>query len=168
MAKLKRGAHMLFLNVKGMQTPAWYLVGKDIEDMSVDMGGGFETKKNILDETSVTDEGYTPSIEATPYYADPEDDIYDFLEDLALGRKSGDDCKAQYMEVIAKDKAASSHTAYTEDCKIEINSYGGDTSGFQIEFTIHPDGNRKKGTAALDKDKKPTFTEDTATVSGTE
>lgn len=158
MAKLSRGALMHFLNVAGSASPAWYLIGKNIDDMSVDMGGSFETSKNILDETSVTDEGYAPSVSVAPYYCDPEDEIYDWMLDITLGRKSGDDCKASYMEVVAASPEDSSHTAYTEDCYIEIVSYGGDTTGFQIEYNIHPAGNRVKGTATLDNTKKPTFT----------
>lgn len=162
--KLKRSAHRLFLNTKGAESPTWYWVGKDIDDMSVDMGGSFETKKNIMDETSVSDTGYTPSIAATPYYADPDDAIYSFLEDLALNRKSGDDCLAEYLEVIVKDTESENHEAWKEDCKIEINSYGGPTDGYQIEFTVHPAGNRTKGTAKI-TNKVPTFTETSAALS---
>ena len=100
--KLKRSAHRFFLNVKG-DTPEWYWVGKDIDDMSVEMNGSFETKKNIMDESSVTDTGYNPSVSATPYFADPDDAIYAFLEDIAMNRKSGDDCKAECLEVIVKE-----------------------------------------------------------------
>ena len=154
--KLKRSAHRFFLNVKG-DSPEWYWVGKDIEDLSVEMNGTFETRTNIMDETSVSDEGYAPSVSATPYYADPEDAIYSFLEDIALNRKSGDDCKAECLEVIVKDTESATHKAWKEDCKIEIVSYGGPTDGYQIEFNVHPSGNRVEGTAKIEN-KVPTFT----------
>lgn len=156
MAKLKRSALAHYLNTSKALGGNWYLIGKDIDDMSVDMNGSFETKKNILDETSVTDTGYQPSIAVTPYYADPSDSIYDFLMDLALGRKSGDDAKAQYMEVIVTDASAETHEAWKEDCRIEIISYGGGTDGVTIEYTIHPDGNRVKGSVKIE-DKVPTW-----------
>lgn len=155
--KLKRGAHALY--VKGGGTSAkYYLVGKDIDDMSVDMNGSFETTANILDEVSVNDTGYQPQVSVSPYYANPEDAIYPFLLDLAMNRKSGDDCKGKYLEVIAESKEETAHKAWEEDCKIEIVSYGGDTNGFQIEFNILPDGNRVEGTATIGADKLPTFT----------
>lgn len=154
--KLKRSAMRHFINVSGSGSPNWYWIGKDIDEMNVDMNGSFETKKNILDETSVTDDGYEPSIDVTPYFADPADDIYEFLEDLALGRKTGDECLAEYLEVVVKDTGASGHLAYKEDCKIEITSYGGSTEGYRIEFALHPCGNRVKGTVSI-TDKKPTF-----------
>ena len=156
--KLKRDAYRLFLNTKGKESPNWNWLGDDMDEMNVDMNGTFETTKNIKGQNSVSDEGYTPSVSATPYYADPEDGIYDFLEDLALGRKSGDDCLAEYMEVVIKNTEDSKHLAYKEDCKIEINSYGGPTTGFRIEFTVHPAGNRKKGYVTINEEK-PAFTE---------
>lgn len=155
--KLKRSALAHHLNCKGKSTPAWYLIGKDIDDMSVDMGGSFETKTNILDETAVSDTGYQPSIAVTPYYADPSDEIYPFLSDLALNRKSGDAAAAEYMETIVEDTEATSHKAWKEDCRIEITSYGGGTDGVTIEYTIHPNGNRVEGTVTFDASKKPTF-----------
>lgn len=138
-------------------TPSWYLVGKDIEDMSVDLGADTETIKNILDEVSVRHNGYEPSIEAEPFYADPSDPLYPKLKDIALNRKKGEDCKTKYLEVIVEDTEVTSHSAWQEDCLIVPQSYGGDTSGFQIPFNVLPDGNRQQGTATL-AGKVPTFT----------
>lgn len=160
MAKLKREAHRLFLKVG---SKPYYLVGKGIDEMSVEMNGSFETTKDVTGETSVEDSGYNPQVSVEPYYANPEDDIYDFLKDLALNRKSGDDAKAQYLEVIIEDTTAASHEAWQEDCRIEIVSYGGDTSGFQIAYNIYPDGNRVQGTATI-TDGVPTFS--TTTLGG--
>ena len=162
MAKLKREAHRLFL--KAGAKP-YYLVGKGIDDMSFEMNGSFDTKKDVTGETSVEDEGYTPSVSVEPYYANPDDDIYDFLLDLAMNRKSGDDAKAKYLEVVIEDVTAASHDAWEEDCRIEIASYGGNTSGFQITYNIHPDGGRVKGTATI-ADGVPTFTPANANALG--
>jgi hypothetical protein len=149
---------MFFIDTSfGSGTPSWYLVGKDIEDMSVDLGADTETIKNILDEVSVRHNGYEPSIEAEPFYADPSDPLYPKLKDIALNRKKGDDCKTKYLEVIVEDTEATSHSAWQEDCLIVPQSYGGDTSGFQIPFNVLPDGNRVPGTATL-ANKVPTFT----------
>jgi len=152
--KLKRNAHRFY--VMAGSNP-WYLVGKGIEDLSVAMNGTFEAKKDVLGETSVEDSGYQPQVSVEPYYADPTDDIYEFLLDLALNRKSGDDAKAKYLEVMIEDIEATKHAAWQEDCRIEIVSYGGDTSGFQIAYNVWPDGNRVKGDVSYEG-KTPTFT----------
>ena len=158
MGKLTRGAHMLYVDssMKGTTT-AWYLVGKDIDYLSVDLGADTETIKNILDETSVRHNGYEPSIEAEPFYADPDDALYDVLLDIAMNRKKGDACLTQYLEVVVEDATDSSHKAWREDCYIVPQSVGGDTSGLQIPFNILPAGNRVQGTATL-SNKVPTFT----------
>lgn len=151
--KLKREAHGLYLKVG---TQPYFLIGSGIDDMSVEMNGSFENKKDVTGATSVEDNGYTPQISVEPYYANPDDAIYPFLKDLALNRKSGEDAKAKYLEVIVEDTTAASHDAWEEDCRIEIASYGGDTSGLQIAYNIYPDGNREQGTATF-TNKVPTF-----------
>lgn len=156
--KLTRGAHLFYIDTSfGTGTTSWYLVGKDIEEMSVDLGADTETVKNILDETSVRHNGYEPTIDADPYYADPDDALYPKLKDIAMNRKKGDDCKTKYLEVIVEDTDATSHSAWQEDCYVIPQSVGGDTSGFQIPFQVLPAGNRQAGTATL-ANKVPTFT----------
>lgn len=156
--KLTRGAHLFYIDTSfGTGTTSWYLVGKDIEDMSVDLGADTETVKNILDETSVRHNGYEPTIDADPFYADPEDALYPKLKDIAMNRKKGGDCKTKYLEVIVEDTEDTSHSAWQEDCYVVPQSVGGDTSGLQIPFQVLPAGNRQEGTATL-SNKVPTFT----------
>ncbi len=156
--KLTRGAHLFYVDTNmGSGTPAWYLVGKDIEEMSVDLGADTETIKNILDEVSVRHNGYEPSIEADPFYADPDDALYPVLKNIAMNRLKGGECKTKYLEVIIEDTEATSHSAWMEDCLLVPQSVGGDTSGFQIPFNVLPDGNRQAGTVTMNK-KVPTFT----------
>lgn len=158
MGKLTRGAHLFYVDTSmAGQTPAWYLVGKDIEEMTVDLGADTEVVKNILDEVSTRHNGYEPTIEADPFYADPDDDLYPVIKDIAMNRKKGGDCKTKYLEVIVDDTTDSSHSAWIEDCLLVPISVGGDTSGLQIPFRVLPDGNRKAGTATL-SNKVPSFT----------
>lgn len=155
MAKLKREAYGLYIRFKS--TDDWFLIGSGIDSLSVEMNGSFEQKKDIIGAVAVTDTGYTPQISVEPYIANPDDDIYTYLKDIAMNRKSGDDAKAEYLEVIIDDTSASSHSAWTEDCRVEISSYGGDTTGHQINYNIWVDGNRKAGTVAF-TGKVPSFT----------
>lgn len=157
MAKLKREAHRLYIRFSS--TEDWFLIGRSIDDLSVEMNGSFEQTRDVTGETTTQDDGYQPQVSVEPYYSNPEDSIYEHLKDLALNRKSGDDAKAEYLEVIIEDDEAVKHDAWTEDCKVEIASYGGNTSGFQIAFNIWTDGNRKKGSVAYEG-KVPTFTAD--------
>ena len=62
------------------------ILGDDIEELSVELNSDTETVKNILGQTRTKDNGYEPSIEADPYYADPDKALYPKIRDIALGR----------------------------------------------------------------------------------
>lgn len=156
--KLAREALMHYIDSSfGGTTPAWFLIGKDIDDMSVELNPDTETTKNILGETTVKDNGYEPSMSADPYYANPKDSIYEKLVGIAMNRLKGDECKTKILEVIIKDTAAASHPAWIEDVIVKPQSYGGDTSGVSIPFDVLFDGNRKEGTVTI-ANGVPTFT----------
>lgn len=156
--KLKRKclAHYLDSTFGGSGTPKWFLVGKDIEEMNVELNPDVETKKNILGESLAEDNGYTPSIEADPYYANPDDEIYEKLLDIAMNRREGDECKTQLLEVIIEDPTAEAHKAWIEDVILKPKSYGG-SSYVNIPYDIYFAGNRQEGTVAI-ANKVPTFT----------
>lgn len=163
--KLKRSYLLHFIDASfgGTGAPKWFLIGKDIEEMSVELNPDTETVKNILDETSVNDNGYEPSMSADPYYANPEDEIYPKLRDIAMNRLTGEDCKTQVLEVLMEGDTEASHKAWVEDVIVKPQSYGGAQGGINIPFDVTFNGNRKEGTATV-TNKVPTFKEGTATV----
>lgn len=142
-------------------TPKWFLIGKDIEDLSVALNPDIQTKKNIWDETVADDNGYEPSIDAETYYANTDDPIYSKLKDIAMNRLTGDDCKTKILEVVVDNKSGT-YDAWQEDCVVKPQSYGGSANHINIPYNINFDGNRKKGTATI-KNKVPTFVETTET-----
>ena len=157
--QLKREAHALYIKpAAGSLSQNYFLIGKGIDDMSVEMNGSFEQTKDVTGNVTVSDTGYQPQVSVEPYHADTTDSIYDFLKDIAMNRKSGDDRKVKILEVlIDKTDAGNKYDAWEEDGKVEITSYGGDTSGLGINFNLWYDGNRTKGTATIAA-KVPTFT----------
>lgn len=159
MGKLKRSclAHYLDSSFGSGTAPEWFLIGKDIEDMSVELNPDMEQVKNILDETSVNDNGYEPSMDADPYYANPDDAIYEKISDIAMNRLTGDDCKTTILEVLIDNTSETSHKAWTEDVIVKPQSYGGAQGGVNIPYQVMFNGNRKEGTVSI-TDKKPTFT----------
>ena len=158
--KLKRSALMHFLNTAfstSLTSPDWYLIGKDVEDMSVELNPDTEATKNILDETSITDRGYEPSVSVDTYFANPDDgDIYDQLKDIAMNRKTDDACRTLVLEVLV-DKTTGPFDAWVEEAIIKPTSYGGAQGGVRIPYTISFSGNRQAGTVTF-TDKVPTFT----------
>lgn len=153
--KLDRKALLHYVDASmGKDIAEYFLVGKDIEDMSVDLGASVEVTENILGETSVRDNGYEPTINVTPYYANPDDAIYAPLQNIAMNRLKGDACKTKYLEVIIEDTEAEKHKAWVEDCILKPTSYGGGRDGVNIPYTIYPNGNRKEVKVTIDPDTK--------------
>lgn len=160
MAKLKRSAMLTYLDATpSKETPEWFIIGKHVEDMSIELNPDTSPIKNILDETSVNDNGYEPSASVDTYYADPEDGaFYEWIKNIAMNRLTGDDCKTQILEVLV-DKTEGSYDAWREDVIVKPQSYGGAQGGISIPYNITFCGNRTKGTATIAKDRMPTFTE---------
>ena len=166
MAKLNREALAHFLDttfntsVADVAKATFEIIGDDIEEMSVEMNSDTEQVKNILGQTRTVDNGYTPSMDADPYYANPDKKLYPKLRDIAMKRLKGDACKTLMLEVIVEDTEAETHLAYVREVMVKPQSYGGGTEGFNIPFSVSEDGASVEGTvtAASLKTGEPTFT----------
>lgn len=164
--KLERKALVHFLDStfgNVLSSASWFKVGIDMEELAVNLNPDVATSKNIWGESRVTDNGYEPSIDADPYYANPDEAIYPKLRDIALGRVIGDGCKTYILEVIVEDTTDTNHLAYVEEVIVKPQSYGGGTSGINIPYNVSFNGGRKKGyvTATSLNSGTPTFTEGT-------
>lgn len=157
MSKIERKLLAHFLNASPSKTPTYCRVGKNVEELNVELSPQVETKQDITGTTSTNVSSYEVSASVDPYYADKDDPLYAFLQDIIDGRKVLDDCKTDYLEVQCWNESEGKYVAYKEDVVIEVSSYGGDTTAYAIPFTIHMLGNRVKGT--YDPDTK-TFTAD--------
>lgn len=163
MARLARKAlaHYLdstFGNV--LSSADWFKIGIDNEDLSVSLNPDTSTIKNVWGDPRVTDNGYEPTMDADPYYADPSDAIYPKISSIAFDRKVGDDCKTLMLEVIVKDTADTNHLAYVETVIVKPQSYGGPNGGINIPYNVAFNGNRIKGyvSATSLASGDPTFT----------
>ena len=132
-------------------------LGKDLEEFSVELNPDVESSKNILGENSVKHSGYEASSDADPVYFEYDDALTEKMMEIAMLRKSGDACKTSYVEVLLKpgegDAKPTVIRAVREDVIVVPNSYGGDTSGVQVPFTVHYAGNRVEGTFDLETKK---------------
>lgn len=143
--------------------PEYVRLGKDLEEFSVNLNPDVTTSKNILGETSVKHSGYEASGDADPIYYEYDDALTGKIMEIAMLRKTGEECKTSYVEVLLKPgadgEAPTVVRAVREDVYVIPNSYGGDTSGVQVPFTIHFAGNRVEGTFDVSTKK---FTANTA------
>lgn len=137
------------------------VIGTDLDDLSVALNPEVERKKNILGESSVTHSGYEPSIDVSTFYHRAKEVLEAKIMELAMYRKQGDSCKTSMVEVLmekANDGVSAPNVIYAfrEDVLCVPESYGGDTTGVQVPFSINPAGNRVKGNFDLTTKK---FTE---------
>lgn len=136
-----------YLDCSPTSTATYERIGKDLEELNIDMNLTVDTKNNILGETSVKAHGYQPSAEVDPYIARKGSKTFDYLQGLIDNRAEGDDLKTDTVEVHTWEEAKEGkYTAYKDECYVEIKSYGGNTDGYQIPYTLHYTNVRTKGT----------------------
>ena len=163
MAKIARKFLAHYINVTpGESSATYFRLGKDLEEYTVELSPEIDTKKNILGETSVNLTSYEPTASVEPYYADEDDGLHAYLQDIIDNRKVMDDVKTDTVEVHLWDEVTGSsgtYVAYKESAIVEVSSYGGDNTGYQIPFNVHYLGDRVKGKFAV---ATKTFTADSA------
>ena len=73
-------------------------------------------------------------------------DLFQRLQDIIDNGSVLDALKTQVVEVkLWEEGEGNTYSAVCEDAYIEINGYGGDTTGYQIPFTLHYTGSKVKG-----------------------
>lgn len=121
-------------------------LGKDLEEYNVELNPDTETSKNILGESTFKHNGYEVSSDADPFYADTTSGLFTALQKIVDGRLKDDNLKTKAVEVhLWTEAATDKYEAYQQDCYVVPTSYGGDTSGYQIPFTVNYVGERVKG-----------------------
>ena len=148
MAKIERKYLAHFINTATGDAEAVYeRLGKDLEEYSPEMSAEVTTSKNILGESSILISSYEKSGSVEPYYADKDSTLFARLQAIIDGNLVLDDLKTDVVEVkLWEAETSGAYPAIKEEAYIEITSYGGDTTGYQIPFTLHYTGVKTKGT----------------------
>lgn len=125
-------------------------LGKDLTELNVELNPQIETIRNIIGENSVKHDGYEAATDAEPIYYEYDDALTEKVMEIAMLRKTSDACRTSYVEVLLKpgetvDAAPTVVRAVREDVLLIPTSYGGDTSGVQVPFSINYTGNRVEG-----------------------
>ena len=149
MSKIERKYLAHYINAAAIdeETAAYERLGKDLEEFSPELSAQVDTKKNILGETSILISGYEKTASVEPFYAEQGSALFQRLQDIIDNGRVLDELKTDVVEVKLWEKAqGSGYAAIKEEVYIEVTSYGGDTTGYQIPFTLHYTGNKVKGT----------------------
>lgn len=148
MAKIERKYLAHFINAAPIngEGAIYERLGKDLEEYSPELSAQVDIKKNILGETSVLISGYEKTGAVEAYYADAGSDMFKRLQDIIDNNRVLDEVKTDLVEVkLWEPDEAGAYPATKEEVYIEVTSYGGDTTGYQIPFTLHYTGNKVKG-----------------------
>lgn len=147
MAKIARKymAHYLNTAVAG-GSASYERIGGDLEEYTPELTANVEKKANILGQTSVVIDSYQKQGEVTPFYAEKGSALFARLQAIIDGDLVLDDLKTDVVEVkLWEDSAAGGYPAVREEAFLEIVSYGGDTTGYQIAFNVHYTGVKQVG-----------------------
>lgn len=150
MTKIQRKYMAHYINTAwNSQNGSYERLGQDLEEFSAEMSAQVQTKKNILGETSVMISGYEKTAAVETFYAQQESDLFQCLQEIIDGNLVLDDLKTDIVEVKLWesdiDGGPKDYMAVKETVYIEVTSYGGDTTGYQIPFTIHYTGEKVNG-----------------------
>ena len=159
MAKIERKylAHFINTAVPGEEA-VYERLGKDLEEYRPELSAEVETKRNIFGETNVAITGYTKTAAAEPFYAEKDSALFARLQGIVDDDLILDDLKTDVIEVkLWEADTEGAYPAIKEEAVIEVTSYGGDTTGYQIPFTLHYTGVKTKGTFHV---ATKTFTEE--------
>ena len=147
MAKIERKYLAHFINAaENGQLADYERLGKDLEEYSPELSAQVDKRKNILGQTSVVISGYEKSAAVEPFYAVAGSSLFARLQGIIDEGKVLEELKADVVEVkLWEQETEQGFPAIREEVYIEVTSYGGDTTGYQIPFTIHYTGNKVKG-----------------------
>ena len=147
MAKIERKYLAHYINTAASGEAVYERLGKDLEEFSPELSAQVDTKKNILGQSSVVISGYEKTGSVEPFYAEEGSGLFQRLQGIIDDALVLDALKTDVVEVKLWEEAENGkYPATKETAFIEVNSYGGDTTGYQIPFTLHYTGEKVKGT----------------------
>ena len=147
MAKIERKYMAHFINAaKSGEEATYERLGQDLEEFSPELSAQVETKKNILGQSSILISGYEKTAAVEPFYAQSGSQLFNRLQEIIDGDLVLDELKADVVDVkLWEGDEGENYPAVKEVVFLEVTSYGGDTTGYQIPFTIHYTGEKVKG-----------------------
>ena len=140
-------AHFINAAAPGGKDAIYERLGKDLEEYSPELSAEVNAKKNIIGETSINISSYEKTASVEPYYADKDSALFNRLQTIIDDSLVLDNLKTDVVEVkLWEPDTSGAFPAIKEEAYIEVTSYGGDTTGYQIPFTLHYTGVKTKGT----------------------
>lgn len=154
---IKREEFKIFADVSVSGAPEWELQGDKVEDMSIEMNANVEKGTDVTGVVYADLDKYEEQTSVEPYRAKRDNKLFSILFDIVKYRKTLSDVQRKFLCVNVFKNSGGTYDAWTQDCIVEVKSYGGDTKGVAIPYDIHWTGKRTYGTAVI-TDGTVTFT----------
>lgn len=123
------------------------LIGKGIEELSIEQGADVTSKKDVTGSTDVSLNSYEKTTKLDPIYVSGGNKFSELLDEIEEKELVGDDVIKDFVCAKAYKKTAEGkYVAWKQSAVIELTSFGGDTSGVQCPATLHWVGERTLGT----------------------
>jgi len=146
MAKIERKFMAHYINAAAPGEEAVYeRLGTDLEEYSPNLGARVQSRLNILGQQNVIISGYRKTAAVEPYYAEKGSALYERLQQIVDDGLVMENLKTDVVEVRLWKNENGSCEAVKEEAYIEVVSYGGDTTGYQIPFKLHFTGVKSYG-----------------------
>ena len=144
MAKIERKFLAHFI---GSGNEAYERLGQDLQEYTPEMAAQVDVKKNILGHTAIVISGYEKTAAVEPFYAEKGSALFEKLQSIIDGDLVLEDLKTDVVEVKLwqEQESGKGYPAVREQVYLEVTGYGGDTTGYQIPFTIHYTGQKEQG-----------------------
>lgn len=147
MSKIARKYLAHFINAAKSGAAVYERLGKDLEEYVAEFNAEVEKKKNILGETSVMLSSYEKQGSVEPWYAESGSALFTRLQGIIDNDYVLDDVASDVVEVkLWETPKGTAYPAVKETVCIEVTSYGGDSTGYQIPFNVHYTGIKTTGT----------------------
>ena len=164
--KAPRKLLMTFVDVSDDgSTPEWELVGRGVEDSSIDLNPSTETTTDILGITDTSVTKWEPSQSLDPNTVKGGSKLNFKLHKIWQDKKPELLSKFNVLIVYAYIGETNNLEAEMQkNCTINVTSLGG-SAYVDMPIEISYSNDSTKGTVTLDEDKKPTFTKADASIS---
>lgn len=148
---VERNLLLLYLNTGTDSAPAWSVIGKRVEDSSMEFDWGDESKKDILGETYTTMKKPTITQTFDPCELDSADKAQEKIWNLAVRDQDAAALSNQDMLVVHCYAGTADTAVFAErysGCAVKPSGLGGSGNvGMPIDVTFG--GKRTVGTASV-------------------
>lgn len=122
------------------------LIGRGIEELSIEQGANVESKRDITGFTEVVLDSYEKTTALDPIYIAGGSQFSELLDNIEENELTGDAVVHPFLWVkLYKKTADGKYAAFRQEAVVELTGFGGDVKGVNAPCTLHWCGERTMG-----------------------